>query len=192
MSPIPLVRARHMKELLASVDRLPPERARSIRASIDDEHLRAIADASTVAWLPFDSNLALARALNTVLGPSDSHRFHRTHFSTVLQGPILGTLLQGALAVYGFDPAKWMRLLPPAWDLLFRHCGSWTITNGPSGRVEMLLQDLPPGCVADRVWPTTVASSIAATLDLARRDGHVDVVDVDGASRQARYELRWS
>lgn len=189
---IPLVRARHMKELLASVDRLPPDRARSIRAVIDGEHLRAIADAPTIAWLPLDANLALARALNAVLGPSGSHRFHRAHFANVLQGPILGTLLRGALAVYGPDPSRWMRLLPAAWDLLFRHCGSWTIGNGTPARVEMLLQDLPPGCVVDRVWPTTVASSIAATLDLAKRDGHVDVLDVDGAARHVRYELRWT
>lgn len=181
-----------MKELLASVDRLPAKRARSIRGVLDPEQLADIAEASTVAWVPMDVNVALARALNAVLGPAECHRFHRAHFASVLQGPILGTLLQGALALYGFDPCRWMRLLPPAWDLLFRHCGTWTISNGAPARVEMLLAELPPSCVADRVWATTVASSIAATFDLARREGgRVELLDVDAAARRARYEMRW-
>ncbi len=181
-----------MKQLLASVDRLPPERARSIRAALEPEQQRAIEEASTVEWLPIAPNLALARSLHAVLGPSECHRFHRAHFAEVLRGPVLGTLLQGALAVYGFDPARWMRLLPHAWDLLFRDCGTWSIDPSTGARLQMTLSALPPECVADRSWPTTVASSIGATLDLARKVGSVDIVQLDPRERQVRFQMRWS
>ena len=181
-----------MKTLLASVDRLPAGRAAAIRGALGPETVRLVEDASGVEWLPLEANVRLSHALHAVLEPGEFDAFHRSHFLTACRGPLFGAILDGVVAMFGYDLDAWARFVPTGWSATFRECGRWSIAPRASGVVEMVLRDLPARCVLDRVWPSSVAASLSALLDLGQADGAVDLLELRRRRAEAVYLLRWN
>ena len=188
----PAVRARHMKALLASVDRLPAPRPGTVRAALGAAAVREVEESVGVEWLPLGPNLALSRVLDQVLVASEFDRFHRQYFGEALRGPLFRAVLDGAMGVYGPDLGAWMRFLPTGWSVAFRDCGEWSAEPRARGDVELFLRELPAECVAERAWPSSVAACLGALVDLAGAEGAVELTGVDSRLREARFRLRWS
>jgi hypothetical protein len=188
----PACRARHLKQLLASAARLPADQAARVRASLDPRQLQEVEDSSGLEWLPVELSVVLARAFHDVLGESGSRKFHRSHFFGVFRGPVYGAVVQGAAALFGGDPNRWIRLLPDSWTLTFRDCGTWTVERSAPGVVALRLGELPSSCVSSRIWPLAVASSVSATFDVAGSEGSIALVSVSPEHHEARFEMRWT
>ena len=186
----PACRARHLKQLLASVARLPADQAGRIRAALAPQDVREIEDASSLEWLPAERTVELARALHDVLGEAGFHKFNRTHYAGVFREPVYAAIIQGATALFGHDPTRWMRLLPDSWTLTFRDCGAWAVERATSGTVALRLGELPLCCVSGRSWPLSVASAVSATFEVAGTEGTVELVSVSVERREARFEMR--
>jgi hypothetical protein len=189
-APGPLVRGRHVKLLLATVERHALGAA--VRARIGPDSLHAIVDSSGLDWLPVEHDLVLTRAIYEALGPIAADRLFRDHTLASFEGPVLQTMVHTAVRLFGLDPASWARWVPKGWSLLFRGCGDWTVGDARAGQVTLTLAALPSACARDESWIRSVGHSLGALLDLARVRGVVEVAPRAEGASEAIYRLRWA
>lgn len=187
--PDPLVRARHLKQVLAAVDRQPQRQA--IRERMGPALVAAIEQASGIDWLPVAHDVALARALDAVLGRAGLATFNREMMRQSLRGPLLHALSEIATRLLGLDAGAWATWIPKGWDLMFQGCGRCTVVRRGESEVVVTLAGLPPVCASDAVWPRSVASSISGMLPAVGAEGTVELDQVDLSSGTAVYTMRW-
>ncbi len=187
----PAVRARHMKSIVATIERLPPREGDAVRNALGLPTLRTIADASGMDWLPLSVNLEATHAIHAGLGPEGFRAlFHDMQLES-FRGPLLKYVVDTAIQLFGLDPASWARWIPRGWGLVFRDCGAWRVERAEPGRARLSVEGLPPACSGDPVWLASVAAALSALIDLARTRGTFELLEVDGAAGRATYEMRW-
>jgi hypothetical protein len=187
----PAVRARHMKNLLASIERLPPDESERVKALVPEELVRTVADATSVDWLPLEVNLSVTRALHAGLGQARFYRFFRDQLTEAFSGPLLRVIVEAALRVFRVDATSFTSWVGRGWGLIFRECGAWTVEGAGPGMARLRIEELPDACVEDEVWLRSVAHSLDAFWVLARTQGECALLARDPARRTASYELRW-
>lgn len=204
----PAVRASYLRTLLSACDEFGPP-AMDIREQLGDAHQTSIECAGPLVWLPIDADLALQRALAEVLGPARTRDFVLANLRQIMAGSLMQNLIQTAVGLFGLDPGSFARLLPPAWGLLYRDCGQWSLTRSldPDRQrarewreVELRLSGLPRACASEDAWLAAVATVQHALLILCGRaddEGEVELLDrrlgQDGAdaSSEVVFRLAW-
>jgi len=186
----PLVRGRHLKMLLASVERHALGAA--VVSRIDPGLVQAVRAASGLDWLPLAQDLDLTRAIYDGLGQVGGDRFFRDHTLGAFDGPVLQTMVLTAVRLFGLEPGSWARWVPKGWQLLFRGCGEWAVSEVRAGQVILTLASMPAACAGDEVWIRSVGHSLGALLDLAKVRGVVELVPRVAGASQAAFQLRWA
>jgi hypothetical protein len=171
------------------VDREP--RRPELRARIGPSLVAAIEEATGTDWLPIGHDVAMAGALDAVLGPEGLATFNREMMLQSLRGPLLRALVELATHFLGLDAGAWARWIPRGWVLMFQGFGHWTIVRRGEGEVTLTLADLPPVCAADPVWPRSVASTLSGILPAVGATGTVELDSVDPLEGTAVYTMRW-
>lgn len=189
MNSRPQVRARHLKSLIAAIDRMAT--ASLVRSRIAPAVLAASEGATSIDWLPFELDLAITRAVYLAV-PTQADAFFRAHTNDSFSGPLLQGIVGAGVRLFGLHPGSWARWVPRGWSLVFRDAGEWSISEAKASECHLALLHLPPMAVEDQYWIRSVARSLDALCDLAKCIGRVDVVTVDPASRRAEFLLRWS
>jgi hypothetical protein len=187
--PEPLVRARHLKSVLAEVDRQPQRQA--IRDRIGPAVLADIEEATGTDWLPVVYDVAMANALELVLGREGLATFNRALMLQSLRGPLLRALVELATRMLGLDAGAWASWIPRGWPLMFQGFGRWTVVRHGEGEVTLTLTGLPPVCSADAVWPRSVASTLSGILPAVGAAGTVTLDSADPATGTLVYTMRW-
>ena len=193
--PEPLVRVRHLKSVLAAVDRHP--RRPELRARIGPDLLTAVEEGTGTDWLPIGHDVAMAGALDAVLGPEGLAAFNREMMRQSLRGPLLSALVELATQFLGLDAGAWARWIPRGWVLMFQGFGRWTIVRRGQaevrgqGEVTLTLAELPPVCATDAVWPRSVASTLSGILPAVGATGTVELDSVDPLKGTVVYTMRW-
>jgi hypothetical protein len=189
--------------LLSACDEFGPP-ALEIRERLGDAHLTRIECAGPLVWLPIEADLALQRALAEVLGAERTRDFVLANLREFLAGSLVQNLVQTAVGLFGLDPGSLARLVSPAWALLYRDCGQWSVSRSldPDRRrarewreVEMRLSKLPRACAAEDAWLAAVATVQHALLILCGRaddEGEVELLDRTlGEPAQVVFRLAW-
>lgn len=183
----PAVRASYLRVLLSACDEFGPPAA-EVRARLGDDHQTRIECAGPLVWLPLDADLELQRALDEVLGSARTREFALATLREYLATSILQTAVTTAVGLFGLNPGSFARLLPPAWGLLYRDCGRWSVSRSfdPDRQrarewreVELRLEGLPPACVREDAWLSAVATVLHALLILCERPGEVELLERD-------------
>lgn len=199
----PAVRASYLRRLLSACDEFGPP-ALEIRERLGDTHLTSIECAGPLVWLPIEADLALQRALAEVLGPERTRDFVLANLREFLAGSLVQNMVQTAVGLLGLNPGSLARLVAPAWALLYRNCGHWSVTRSldPDRRrarewreVEMRLSRLPCACVDEEGWLAAVATVQHALLILCGRadgEGEVELLERQlGETAQVVFRLAW-
>ncbi|HTN53651.1 MAG TPA: hypothetical protein VML50_14675 [Anaeromyxobacter sp.] len=186
----PLVRARHLKSLLTAVDALAC--APAVRAHVGAAVLGATEGASGIDWLPLEHDLAFTGAIYQVLPAAEADAFFRAHTSASFEGPLLRTMVDTAVRLFGLDPGSWARWVPKGWSMIFRGTGEWSVGAIRPGEARLGLAALPDEAIAHAHWLRSVARSLDALCDLARCTGGMELAAVDLAARRADFVLRWA
>jgi hypothetical protein len=181
-----------MKGLLVHVGRLPPESAAAVLAHFGRDAARAVEESTGLEWLPLAENVRLTRAVHEALGQEASDRFFRAQLLQSFEGPLFRALVDGAIHLFGLEPASWARLVPSGWGLVFRDCGRWDVARAARGEVILTLADVPPACTVDAVWPRSVAASLGAIVDMAKAPGEATLAEFEAGAPALRVALRWS
>jgi hypothetical protein len=186
----PAVRARHLKSILEAVSAHPD--APALRAALPSEIVDAVAESKGGDWLPLELDVALVRVLHATLGPDRFAELNRKILADALQGPLLASLAQAAMTIFGDDPGSWVRWVPRAWAILLRGCGTWRVKTDPEqSRATLSLTGLPPLCAEDPVWLASVASTLSAIPPLLGRPGTVTLEQARPHLGGAIYCMRW-
>jgi hypothetical protein len=183
----PAVRASYLRALLSACDEFGPPAA-EIRERLGDVHQTRIECAGPLAWLPIETDLALQRSLDAVLGAERTRDFLLANLRELLAASLMQNLVTTAVGLFGLDPGSFARLLPPAWGLLYRETGRWSVVrrelsplSSERGRdwreVELRLGELPSACAEEQAWLTAVATVHHALLILCGRKGEVELCE---------------
>lgn len=187
----PLVRARHLQEWLANVQREDdPWRSRFFSALPDD--VRSPIDAaSRVEWLPAALHVQLSDILAQAFGPARAHDYYRRAFAASLRGPVLGPLLRTGARILGLTPATMLRWADHGWRASFRNCGSISgkVLGPRLGRLEY--GDLPAVCIASDPWLDSAQGSAYGALDAMGVSGVVRIDKSDRERGRMVLELEW-
>jgi hypothetical protein len=170
----PAVRASYLRALLSACDEFGPPAA-EIRERLGDVHQTRIECAGPLAWLPIETDLALQRALDAVLGVERTRTFLLANLREFMAASVVQNLVATAVGLFGLDPGSFARLLPPAWGLLYRDAGHWTVVRRDWRQVELRLSGLPSACAGEPAWLTAVATVHHALLILCGREGEVEL-----------------
>ncbi len=180
-----------MKNLLASIERLPAEDRDRVLMIVPEPIRTAVADATGVDWLPLEANLVVTRAVHGALGDARFERFFRDQLAEAFSGPLLRVIVDAALRVFRVDATSFTSWVGRGWGLIFRDCGEWTVEGAGPGMARLRIEALPAPCVHDEVWLRSVSHSLDAFWVLARTEGACTCVGRDVARGVATYELRW-
>lgn len=180
-----------MKTFVEHVERLPEADRRRIAQAVPDAFFQEIAAAGTFAWLPFEHNLVLTRAVANALGPRRTHEFFLALMLASLQTPLLRGLVEAVLRLKGNDLAVILQWVSKGFELMFKDAGAWHVGERESGAASLEVVGLPAGAVRDRVWLDSVASSLSSLFDVADVRGVTTVRDVDLDHGKAAFRLRW-
>lgn len=187
----PLVRARHLQEWLANVQREEdPWRARFFAALPAD--VRATIDsAGRVQWLPAALHVQLSDVLAQAFGPARAHDYYRRAFAASLRGPVLGPLLRTGARVLGLTPATMLRWADHGWRSSFKNCGRLVgkVLGPRLGHLEYC--DLPPVCTASDPWLDSAQGSGYGALDAMGVTGVVRIDKSDRGNGRMVLELEW-
>jgi hypothetical protein len=188
----PAVRASYLRALLSACDEFGPAAA-DIREQLGDTHQTRIECAGPLAWLPIETDLALQRALDSVLGAERTREFLLANLRQFMAASLVQNLVATFVGLFGLDPGSFARLLPPAWGLLYRDAGHWRVVRGREWReVELRLTGLPSACASEDAWLVAVATVHHALLILCGREGEVELLDrVVEDPAQVVFRLAW-
>lgn len=193
----PAVRASYLRALLSACDEFGPPAA-ELREHLGDTHQTRIECAGPLAWLPIETDLALQQALDAVLGAERTREFLLANLREFMATAIVQNIVATAVGLFGLNPGSFARLLPPAWGLLYRDAGRWSVNRSEisPGRewqeVELRLIGLPSACASEDAWLTAVATVHHALLILCGRIGEVELLErVLEEPTQVVFRLAW-
>lgn len=181
----PAVRASYLRMLLMACEEFGPL-ALDVRAELDDAIQTRIECAGPLVWLPVEADLALQRALDAVLGSERTREFVLAKAGEFLATSLVRSAVSTAASLFGLSPGSLARLVPPAWGLLYRECGRWSVSAGLDPdrtrarswrEVEMRLAGLPPACAGADAWLAAVGTVLHALLMVAEREGEVELLE---------------
>ncbi len=192
----PAVRASYLRLLLDRSDELGPG---SLRERLDDAQLTAIECAGPLVWLPVSIDLALQRALAELLGPERASELLRTGLRQLWASTPARAIVQTAVGLFGVNPGSLARLIPNAWNLLYRDCGRWSVERPEAEKPDQILlslSELPQACAEEPAWLEAVATILHALLILCDAEGEVELLAREartgGSPRSsAMFRLHW-
>ncbi|MGC3996508.1 MAG: hypothetical protein QM767_02820 [Anaeromyxobacter sp.] len=183
------VRARHLKSLIESIDQHP--QAAAIRARVPAQLLAGIEASFGFDWCPMEWDIVLTRAVGEVVDEG-VEAFFKQAMRASFQGPLLRTLVETGLRMFGADPGTAATWVPRGWQLIFQGCGRWRVVGHAQGRAELAIEDLPPECAVDDLWPRSVTGAMAAVASITSDDGTARLEQFDPQARSASYVLVWT
>ena len=184
------MQARHARNVLASLEQTVggPQR---VRSRLSSEAAAALAGHSNDEWLRVEVDVELSGASREFLVRHQFAALNRQVLSTDLAGPSFRRLIAGARSVLGEDPARWARIVPQIWAVLFKGCGTWAVAAAEPCQVLLTLSGPPQVCLADDTWLEARAVALSALVDAAGAVGAVSLTGRDPVRREARFEWRW-
>jgi hypothetical protein len=147
--------------------------------------------ASRIAWLELEVDVELTHAIYAELGPARAQELFRRNLTGALDAPILRSLAQGALRLFGASPSRVFGWAPKAYGQLYRDAGVMRFAQDAPGLARLELESLP-ACVAESArYLDGIAASIAGGFDFMGVKGEVCIESHTPAARCASFRLEW-
>lgn len=183
----PEIAAQHTQaSLLVLAERSPTACAR-VRARLRPETREALDGATRLDFLPAQVDLEVALAIHAEVGPDAARRVAREVLRRSLAGPVLGSLVTSASALFGLTPPDLLRWASRGWSRVCRDCGELQVVGVADEVVHLALAGLPDP-LAHPSYLASIGGALEAFLDVCQVDGEVEVEPRPGG---AHFELRW-
>ncbi len=170
---------------------LEPATQERVRERLSVATLATLERSSRLAWLPIEIDVEVTHAIYAELGSGRAHELFRRNLSAALDTPILRSLAQGALRLFGASPTRLFGWAPKVYAQLFRDAGQMRFESDEPGSARLELSRLPAAVAESREYLDGVAGSIAAGFDFMGRKGEVTIERLDPAGRRACFRLAW-
>jgi hypothetical protein len=184
----PAVHASYMKNLFAALE---AQGRLSALAARQPELVRAVADASRLAWLPVERNVQTVESIVAAFGEERGLALLADCVYRQFETPLWSGFVGGAVRLLGTDPGSLGRWIPEAIRLAFRHCGRWTAERSDETELSVRVHELPALLAAHPLWLRSFATGMTPLFTLCGRDGNARLVEANEAERRAAYLLHW-
>lgn len=188
-TPLPAVRAAHLKSLVRALPALGLGPATSVRAAIPAT-LRRVEDAPRLAWLQAERLVELCEAARDVVGDGPLEAWGAAALDATLDAPLTRAFYEAALLVERRNPAVVLSFIAQAWRLLYAGCGDLVVTQPAPREVRVLHVPVPPILRNS----ATVLPLIGALAAIPRTCGHEGRGDAEWTPSSPRfvYRIRWT
>ena len=187
----PRILAGFVQGTLAAVSALDPELGERVAARLAPETRDRLTQASRIAWLALAVDVELTDAIYAELGSARAQELFRANLTGALDAPVLRSLAQGALRIFGASPARVFGWAPKAYAQLYKDAGVMRFEQDAPGSARLELEALP-ACVAESArYLDGIAASIAGGFDFMGEKGEVCIESRSPAARRASFRLEW-
>ncbi len=185
------VRARHMKLFLACVDAQEPTARAAITGAMRASDLELVRESGPTGWLPAEVNASATEVVWSALGPRAREAFFLRLGVADCDSSMLQSTVNGAVRLFGVEPARVLRWMPRAWTQIYRDSTQITVADAGVSSVRITFDALPPCLVRAAGWPGSVACSLGALFNVIGRVGAVAVEGVEPKARRMTLRARW-
>jgi hypothetical protein len=185
------VRAAVLADVLAFLDSTAPgERAR-VEATLPPDVVETIAEASRVAWLPVEVDIALSDHLLARMGTEAFRRFSVRATHAALEVPLLAGPARLLRAALEKSPTAVFRTLGLGWKLGYRRMG--VIAFRASGEREgtVVFEGLPEPVLDSEGMRVALEGIVAAAAERCADDVRPLPSRVSRGERKLEIPVRW-
>lgn len=179
-----------MKSYLETLDRLGELESSLVRGRVGDSCIATIEEASSLAWIPIETNVALTEAVCELLPLERREHFFRRLILDSLETPLFATFVKSSVRLLGLDPASLVRVIGRVFNIMFRDAGTWRVHGRRSNEVILSVEGLPEACTQP-FWLESVRCSLGALFDFVDRVGDVDLIELEPERGAASFWLTW-
>jgi hypothetical protein len=162
-----------------------------VRARLAPETLATLEGSSRLTWLPIEVDVEVTHAIYAELGAGRARELFRSSLSNALEAPILRSLVQGALRIFGATPERFYGWAPKVYAQLYRDAGEMRFERDEPGSARLELSRLPPAVTASRHYLDGMAGAVAAGFDVLGVKGEVTLERLDVSASTACFRLAW-
>jgi len=155
------------------------------------ELAREVAAASRMSWLPIALNVRMVEAAAASFGEERGLEILAGCVFAQFETPLWKGFIGSAVRLLGTDPGLLGRWIPPAFSLVFRDCGRWSVESPAPHELRAVVRELPGPLATHRLWLRSLAIGMTPLFTLCGTDGRSTLEDVDPRARQASYRLCW-
>jgi hypothetical protein len=187
----PRILAGFVQGTLAAVSAQDAALGERVRARLAPATRERLAGASRIAWVPLDFDVELTHAIYAELGPVRARELFRRNLSGALESPVLRSLAQGALRLFGASAERLFGWAPKVYGQLYRDAGEMRFTLDEPGSARLELSRLPQAVANSRDYLDGMAAAVAAGFDFVGVKGEVRIEAHQPAAARARFRLEW-
>lgn len=124
--------------------RVPAPLVVAVRSRLGAEVCASVDAASLLGWIPAEHHVALCRGWHESLGDKAYRGLFRGAFLDAVNAPLLGSIVQGSVRVFGPTPSAAARAWRVGWPYIFRNGGQVRVGEVTERSVTIEAYDLPP------------------------------------------------
>ncbi len=153
-------------------------------------HVRDVRDLHRLGWIPLEYGVELTEAVHAVLGDAGLRAFGRESALSAGNRVWIKPFLDAALRIFGPTPRGVFRFWPRTWEAVFRNAGELRFVERGEHEGTLVLKGLQP-LAATRSHLMTVSGCFAATMNLCRAHGHVELLPMNKGATTANFDVTW-
>lgn len=184
----PSIRAGFLQSNLAAIEALGTTVAERVRVRIGTDRVARIEEASRIAWLPLELDIAVAEAVEAEVGRPGLRSWLRAGVERSAATPLLSPFLSSARAIFGLTPHGFLRRTPQMWSVMYRDCGVAGYEELAGREALVMLADAPRELLASPAELAQLGVGLEAAIGLVSQAGSVEVEVQD---RRALFRCRW-
>lgn len=175
------MRASFMHSNFEALSALGAGAAARVRARLPVATVREIEEASRLAWLPVELDIAITDAIDTELGREAMRRWAREGLLRSTEGPLLSPIIRSARTIFGITPHSFFRRASNMWAMIYRGCGELRLLDESEGRVVLELRGAPQVFRRSPAYLEGIAATFEAATVLAGEPDRIRVtIDARG------------
>ncbi|RIL06613.1 MAG: hypothetical protein DCC71_06015 [Proteobacteria bacterium] len=187
----PRIFAGFVRSSLDTLDRIDAALGARVRAKLAPETARALAEASSVSYVPVEVDVDVTECLFAEAGSERGCEVMRENLELTFESPLLSALVSGGLRLLGRSPARLLGWSAKFWGQLYRDAGTMAFeADGPSSG-HLRLTGLPACIAASRPYLLGMAASLGAAFEAMGVDGEASVAAADPAAGTASIRVSW-
>lgn len=184
------MRASQIDSNLRSLAALGAERERAIREQLPDV-VRAVEQASRVAWLPVELDIRLTDAVERACGLERMKRWARDAIERSSEGWLLRPVVIG-LSALGLTPDGALKRVPSAWPLVFRDSGRLHYEHADRHGITLVHSDVPAAICRSPTYLESIAGSFEGVAEIGGAKQVRSSVEIERDRGLVRYRCEWA
>lgn len=184
------LRSSVVKASLAALERVSFTEAQRLRAALTPETRALVENSGRMDWLPIEVHLELTEKGLEVLSASTFRAARREATLQVARSPLLGSVLSGALNLFGSSALALFRMVPRVYGHTTRGLGTVQVLELGDDALCLEYRGLPERVATSPGWRAALVVDNEAVFELASARGSASMEDYVPGSGRVRLTVK--